>query len=54
VWIGGGRLREFRVESASVSDCVHGESHMIGSVERWWEFERIKGWDCFSERHFVW
>jgi hypothetical protein len=42
VWSGGGRLRDFRVKSASVSDCVQGVCHIIGGVERWWEFERIQ------------
>jgi hypothetical protein len=42
VWSGGGYLRDFRGESASVSDCVHGEGHMIGSVEQWREVEYIQ------------
>jgi hypothetical protein len=29
-------LRVFRSESASVSEYVDGECHMIGSVELWW------------------
>jgi hypothetical protein len=41
VWSAGGRLRIFRGEPASVSDCVHGECYMIGGVERWWEVESI-------------
>jgi hypothetical protein len=35
-------LIEFIGGSDSVSDCVHGECHMIGGVEWWWEFERIQ------------
>jgi hypothetical protein len=42
VWSGGGRLRVFICERASVSDCVQGECHMIGGVERWWEVESIE------------
>jgi hypothetical protein len=42
VWIGGGRLRVLRGECASVSDCVQGECHMIGGVERWGEVESIE------------
>jgi hypothetical protein len=41
VWNGGAKLREFSGESASVSDCVHGDYHIIVSVERGWEVERF-------------
>jgi hypothetical protein len=39
MWNGGGSLREFRGESASVSDYVHGECHSKGGVERCREVE---------------
>jgi hypothetical protein len=42
VWSGAERLSEFMGEPNSVSDCVHGECHMIVCVERWWEIERIQ------------
>jgi hypothetical protein len=41
VWNGGEILREFRGDSASVSDNVHGVCHLKGGVERWREVERI-------------
>jgi hypothetical protein len=42
LWSGGGRLRVFSGEPANVSDFVHGECHMIGGVERWWEVKSIQ------------
>jgi hypothetical protein len=39
---GGGRLRIFRDETASMSDSVLGVCQMIGGVERWWEVDRIQ------------
>jgi hypothetical protein len=41
VWSGGGFLRVYSGENASVSDCVNGECHLKGGVERWWEVECI-------------
>jgi hypothetical protein len=41
VWSGGGRLKVFRGEPTSLNDCVIGECHMIGGVERWGEVESI-------------
>jgi hypothetical protein len=39
---GGGRLRVLIGDRDSVSNGVHGECHMIGGVERWWEVESIQ------------
>jgi hypothetical protein len=47
-------LRDFRCESASVRENVHGECHMIGGVERWWEVESIQRWVSFSEGLCAW
>jgi hypothetical protein len=51
---GGGRLSLFRVDHNSVSDFVHGECHMTGIVERWFEVENIQSRVCFSERLCAW